>query len=153
MQRSTLNSDSAPQQSTNRSSLVSYDSVFKNGVEVLYPVSFNCITANDPHWNKSLEEIRYDDYLKNRKYPQASIVINDSPRKEGTRLYKYKPVCGVDFKLNKYTQQPYPRDTVLTHICTMLEYEKFSPEELRLSDYENGLKLKQKSGKSVILFN
>ncbi|RMZ97399.1 E3 ubiquitin- ligase RNF4-like [Brachionus plicatilis] len=148
MQQSPLNSDYTSQINTNRNSVLSYDSVIKNGVEVLYPVSFNCITTQDAYRNKSLEEIRHEDYLLNRKYPQSTNVLKDFSKSEGTRFYRYKPVCGVDFKTNKYTQQSYPRDTFLTHISTMLEYEKFSPEELRFEDYKNGLKLKKKSDKN-----
>lgn len=130
---------------------VSYDSVIKNGVEILYPVNITSITFQDAYSNKSLEEIRYQDYLNNRKYPEPINIIKSLPLSKGTDLCRYKPVCGVDFKTNKYTQQYFPKDTLLTHICTMLEYEKFSPEELRFIDYENGLKFKQNSGKFLVL--
>lgn len=148
--RSSLN-DLTDQNRNRNNRFVLFDSSIKNGVEFFYPISITSITSQDAYSNKSLEEIRYEDYLINRKYPEPKNVIKSLSKSEGTHLSKYKPVPGVDFKTNKYTQQSDPKDTLLTHICTMLEYEKFSPEELRFSDYKNGLKFKKNSGKSLLI--
>ncbi|CAF0931003.1 unnamed protein product [Brachionus calyciflorus] len=149
MQRSILTAISTTDTSP-LNSLIVLEKVNKNGQETVAPVFYNCITALKNYENKSLEELRYEDYCLNRKYtntlpPPFRPILNTPPiSTDGTKNHKYKPVLGVDLKIDSKTKLPYACDTILTHICSMLEYENLSPEELRFYDYKNNLKFSSK---------
>jgi nuclear pore complex protein Nup98-Nup96 len=46
------------------------DTVTKNGVQTTINTNHQCITAMKEYEGKSLEELRYEDYQANRKFPQ-----------------------------------------------------------------------------------
>lgn len=149
-------------QPTNSNPLLSQDRIAKNGVNYDITTFHNCITALKEYENKSLEELRWEDYNLNRKYPEQlpplrPFFIDSSSNTQirlparttstdGTRLIKYKPTLGADIRpyLNPANQASYVHhDTVFNNICGMLEYEDLSQEELRFYDYKNGIKFKK----------
>ena len=137
--------------------LVSMDVLVKKGVPQTITTFLNSISGLPQYQHKSYEELRWEDYLSNNKFPKnpppiASItalvgatVASNSSRNvsptNGTRDTKYKPTEGADIKPSIFSDAPFTHtDTNITSITAMLEYERLSFEELRYYDYKNGLK-------------
>ena len=137
--------------------LVSRDEAKINGVIRTIPTFLNSICGLPQYQNKSYEELRWEDYLINNKFPKkpppvasASAIVGPASTSNGrrtvspingTRDTKYKPTEGADIKPSIFSDTPFTHiDTNITSITAMLEYERFSLEELRYYDYKNGLK-------------
>lgn len=137
--------------------LVSKDLLVKNGVTQTITTFLNSICGLPQYQNKSYEELRWEDYLNNNKFPKkpppvasapaiaGAACTNNSSRADsptnGTRDTKYKPTEGADIKPSIFSDAPFTHtDTNIKSITAMLEYERFSLEELRYYDYKNGLK-------------
>lgn len=74
----------------------SQDTMVKNGVSTNINTRHQCITAMKEYQSKSLEELRVEDYLSNRKgkqattgfaTPSASGTFNPTPASTGTSLF------------------------------------------------------------------
>ena len=149
----------------NNNPLISYDKVGNSTITTFH----NCITALKEYENKSLEELRWEDYQLNRKYPRhlpptvftantANVSNRNLSRSSqststasnqtnpssisllGTQKYKYKKTLGADFKPSLDGKSLACQDT--NHVCitAMHEYENESFEELRYADYVNKCK-------------
>ncbi|XP_078323949.1 nuclear pore complex protein Nup98-Nup96-like isoform X3 [Crassostrea virginica] len=78
----------------------SQDTMVKNGVSTNINTRHQCITAMKEYQSKSLEELRVEDYLSNRKgkqattgfaTPSASGTFNPTPASTGTSLFGQQP--------------------------------------------------------------
>jgi hypothetical protein len=148
----------------NNNPLISYDKVGNSTITTFH----NCITALKEYENKSLEELRWEDYQLNRKYPRqlpptiSTANTNVSNRNLlrssqlttlasnqtnptsisllGTQKHKYKKTLGADFKPSVDGKSLAYQDT--NHVCitAMHEYQNESFEELRYADYVNNCK-------------
>ncbi len=161
-------SSTSPQIPSSGHPLLSYDVIVTNGIQTTVPVFYNCITALPDYSGKSLEELRWEDYLLNRKYPlqaplqttTCSSSSNSRPMATASRLNirNHAPVRPTPYpEKNEGTKLAAFRETELTeivettvpfkvleaqlvNITAMTEYEKMSVEELRYYDYKNGLR-------------
>ena len=144
----------------NNNPLMSIDTV---GNQII-PVFHNCITALPRYANKSLEELRWEDYQLKRKYPvvpppplrvlaQTSATASASAKAmppvadlsrgrstNGTQQIKYKMTPGADLKPSRDINKLIHIDTNHMSITAMIEYENESFEELRFKDYSSNCK-------------
>lgn len=127
--------------------LISTDTIHKNGRQIVLTTFHNCITALQQYENKSLEELRHEDYLLGRKYPMNPPVFrssqvmtaNSRSSQNGSYQVKYKSSPGADIKTVENGSFIH-FDTFYTSITVMPEYEDKSFEEIRVEDYINGNK-------------
>ena len=115
--------------------LISFDLISINGFSQKIKTFHNCITALKEYENKSLEELRWEDY-----------VLNKRSKLNGTKEVPYKTTLGADLK--EVQGVIMCRDTCLTPITAMIEYENKSFEELRFEDYLIGNKQKTRQHSS-----
>ena len=140
--------------------LISTDVIHKNGQQIIIATFHNCITALKQYENKSLEELRWEDYQLNKRYPShlpmptlcrlpppslaiiqqtgsTSIPLNDQRSTiKGSFQSKYKHSHGADIKTTDNKSFIY-FDTTYISITAMHEYENKSFEEIRYEDYLN----------------
>lgn len=145
---STLHNQQTMIKTTNQTKnpLISTDIIYKNGQPIQQVTFHNCITALKEYEKKSLEELRWEDYILGRRFgkPPSQPSSQASSRMvtnaiNGTYLIKYKQTPGADIKTIDNKSFIY-FDTSYASITAMNEYENKSFEELRLEDYSHGHK-------------
>jgi hypothetical protein len=142
--------------------LISYDVNVINGRQSFRMTFHNCITALKEYQNKSLEELRWEDYMLNKRYPNQtsrsqafqqqpqSIVkaflqqtLNTPLEKNGTKLVDYEPSFSAEVVCNFLSAEKYSyRDVYYKSISAMFQYESMAFEELRWLDYTLGSQFK-----------
>jgi hypothetical protein len=141
--------------------LISTDVIQKNGQSITITTFHNCITALKQYENKSLEELRWEDYQLNKRYPPQPPPLLSTPQQplipnqtenssnssndqrstiKGSFQSKYKHSHGADIKTTTDNKSFIYFDTTYVSITAMHEYEHKPFEEIRFEDYLNGYK-------------
>lgn len=119
------------------------ETVQMDGTPIAIVTNHQCITAMKDYESKSIEELRFEDYLLKQKYKRQSsapialaspirpqIYFDSKKTAIGTPV-KFNPVSGTDCNENRQ-----PISTLHQCITVMSEYEAKSFEELKYEDYK-----------------
>lgn len=130
--------------------LISQEIIKIDGRLEVVKTFLNCISGLEQYSNKCLEELRYEDYILNNKYP---VIPPSIPLSSSSNLIKSTIINGsyqVKYNNNGYKIIEVNRninnnnniysDSIFKSISAMNEYNMNSFEEIRYQDYLAGYK-------------
>jgi hypothetical protein len=71
----------------NNNPLIAFENIGDRTITTFH----NCITALKEYESKSLEELRWEDYQLNKKYPKVNLIIEEQTTEEIIKKLKIKP--------------------------------------------------------------
>jgi hypothetical protein len=128
--------------------LISQEIIKIDGRQEVVKTFLNCISGLEQYSNKCLEELRYEDYILNNKYPvippppsslsnqTKSTIINGSYQvKYNNNAFKI-----IEVNRNVNNNNNIYSESIFKSISAMNEYNMNSFEEIRYQDYLAGYK-------------
>ena len=121
--------------------LISQEIIKIDGRQEVVKTFLNCISGLEQYSNKCLEELRYEDYILNNKYPVIPPLIPSSSSLSinGSYQVKYNGSKIIEVNRNINNNNIYS-DSIFKSISAMNEYNMNSFEEIRYQDYLSGYK-------------
>jgi hypothetical protein len=131
--------------------LISQEIIKIDGRQQVVKTFLNCISGLEQYSNKCLEELRYEDYILNNKYPvippsiPSSLNLTKSTIINGSYQVKYNNNGFKMIEVNRnINNNNIYSESIFKSISAMNEYNMNSFEEIRYQDYLAGYKYGEK---------